>query len=100
MHGLDLRKHAVSESSDPDTRELDSGSRSRDQIAKKMKGERKTMKVKRFIVEYANYKIDLLNKSGISDEAIESIRKIDRAVRLHQQGLLTVDETIRIINET
>lgn len=58
------------------------------------------MKVKRFIVEYANYKIDLLNKSGISDEAVEAIRKIDRAVRLHQQGLLTVDETIRIINET
>jgi len=57
------------------------------------------MKAKRFIVEYANYKIDLLNKSGISDEAIEAIRKIDRAVRQHQQGLLTVDETIRIINE-
>lgn len=57
------------------------------------------MKAKRFIIEYANYKIDLFNKSGISDEAIEAIRKIDRAVRQLQQGLLTVDETIRIINE-
>lgn len=57
------------------------------------------MKAKKFIVEYANYKIDLLNKSGISDEAIEAIRKIDRAVRQYQQGVLTVDETIRIINE-
>lgn len=57
------------------------------------------MKVKRFITEYANYKIDLLNKSGISDEAIEAIRRIDRAVRLHETGLLSVDETMRIINE-
>lgn len=63
------------------------------------------MKVRRFVIEYANYridqysKVDLLSGSEEYEKAAETIREIDRAVRLLQQGLLSVDETIRMINE-
>ena len=57
------------------------------------------MKIKRFVTEYANYRIDSLSKNGISKEAAEAIRKIDQAVRYCEQGMLTIDQTIQTINE-
>ena len=57
------------------------------------------MKVKRFVTEYANYKINLLYKRETLDKTAEAIRRIDNAVRMCEAGLLTIEETIRIINE-
>lgn len=58
------------------------------------------MKPSRFITGYANYKFEAINKDAMlsSDDKIEKIRRIDRAVRMYETGALTVDETIRAIN--
>lgn len=59
-----------------------------------------TMKPSRFIIGYANYKIDQISKDGgtSAEERNEKLRRIDRAVRMYETGALTVDETIRAIN--
>ena len=58
------------------------------------------MKPSRFIIGYANYKIEAISKDGgtSAEERDEKIRRIDRAVRMYETGALTVDETIRAIN--
>lgn len=57
------------------------------------------MKIKRFVTEYANYKVNLLCKSERLDKLAEVIQRINNAVRMCKAGLLTIDETMRIINE-
>lgn len=58
------------------------------------------MKPSRFIIGYANYKMEAISKDSCTSvqERDEKLRKIDRAVRMYETGALTVDETIRAIN--
>ena len=59
--------------------------------------------MKRFIKEYANYrkqKASELINSGMSTERIEHFKtSIDRATKALERGLITVDETMRLIAE-
>ena len=56
--------------------------------------------MKRFIVEYANYKKGGIKMSGISDERKEAyIKEIDRTLKIYERGLITVDETMKTIAE-
>jgi len=59
------------------------------------------MKPSRFITGYANYKFESISKNDTltADEKSEQFRRIDRAVRGYENGMLTVDEAIRTINE-
>lgn len=63
------------------------------------------MKVKRFIIEYANSKIKLYEKltkeypAQASDYA-KMINYVDRAVWQNSRGYITDDETIRLIMES
>ena len=62
------------------------------------------MKAERFIREYANHKIRILNdmiKNFPQREILnkEDIRKIEKVVELRSHGLITVDEAIMIIAE-
>lgn len=63
------------------------------------------MKVKRFIIEYANSKItqyDKLSKEypDKKDTYYEMSRRVYKAVRLVERGLITDDECIRLILES
>lgn len=56
--------------------------------------------MKRFIVEYANYKKGRIKMSGISDERKEAyIKEIDRTLKIYERGLITVDGTMKTIAE-
>lgn len=57
------------------------------------------MKTKRFIIEYANYKLDEIanNKDMNSGIKTELMRRIDRAVFNVTRGMITIDECMRII---
>ena len=57
-------------------------------------------KIPRFIIEYANYKIGAIqNYNTFSEkEKADAIRAIDRAVYAYRAGLVTIDETIQLIN--
>ena len=56
--------------------------------------------MKRFIVEYANYKKGRIKMCGISDERKEvCIKEIDRTLKVYERGLITVDETMKTIAE-
>lgn len=59
------------------------------------------MKPSRFITGYANYRIDQISREqGLTDEEKnEKIRKVDRAVRAHEAGAVTVDEAMKSILE-
>ena len=58
------------------------------------------MKAKRFIIEYANYKLDEIASNEDMNGGIrtELMRRIDRAVFNVERGMITIDECIRIIN--
>lgn len=58
------------------------------------------MKPSRFIIGYANYKMEEISREFATDADVknEKLRRIDRAVRMYETGALTVDETIRAIN--
>jgi hypothetical protein len=58
------------------------------------------MKAKRFIIEYANYKLDEIANNTYMNGGIQTelMRRIDRAVRMVERGMITIDECIRIIN--
>jgi len=58
------------------------------------------MKAKRFIIEYANYKLDEIANNTDMNGGIQTelMRRIDHAVFLVERGMITVDECIRIIN--
>lgn len=55
--------------------------------------------MKRFILEYANYKIkDIKNNSLMREDIkIEAIAKIERVLKLEKIGFMTVDEAIKSI---
>lgn len=58
------------------------------------------VKCPRFIIEYANYKIGAIqNYNTFSEkEKTDAIRAIDRAIYAFRAGLISVDETIQLIN--
>ena len=59
------------------------------------------MKVERFITEYANSRKRNIIANDLMRENFkaDAITKIDGAVRARERGLITVDETIRLILE-
>ena len=59
-----------------------------------------TLKVPRFMTEYANHKISKLSADTVIAENVknEMIRNIDRAVFNYRYGYITIDEAMRIIN--
>lgn len=58
--------------------------------------------MERFIKEYANYKInDYKNNELMKKEYKEkAIDKINKILRLKENGLITIDETIKTILES
>ena len=58
------------------------------------------MKAKRFIIEYANFKLDEIANNTDMNGGIQAelMRRIDRAVFCVEHGMITIDECIRIIN--
>lgn len=56
------------------------------------------------MIEYANHQIRVIEKSvkaGMDEKAAnEFIRRIDRAVRLYENGMITIDETMKILTCT
>lgn len=55
-------------------------------------------KTKRFVIEYANYKIDEVEKSKLTKlEKNDHIRTIDDVVFNCIYGYRTIDETMRVI---
>ena len=59
------------------------------------------MKVERFITEYANSRKRNIIANDLMKENFkaDAIAKIDGAVRARERGIITVDETIRLILE-
>ncbi len=57
------------------------------------------MKAKRFIIEYANYKLDEIANNTEMNGGIQAelMRRIDRAVFLVEHGMITIDECMRIV---
>ena len=60
------------------------------------------MKTKRFIIEYANYKLDEIANNTDMNRGIktELMRRVDRAVFNVTHGMITIDECMRIIGNT
>lgn len=58
--------------------------------------------MKRFIKEYANYKIDSYKNNELMLDEIKNqkINAINRILILSEKGLITIDESIKTINET
>ena len=58
--------------------------------------------MKRFITEYANYRLTQIQKdAALTEQAkIDLARRIDRAACLCNRELISVDECMRIIAET
>jgi len=57
--------------------------------------------MRRFITEYANYKIHDYKSNELMQDRYktEKIDKINKALRFADRGMITVDETIKLINE-
>lgn len=57
--------------------------------------------MKRFIYEYAKYKIDGYEVNELMNAEIktEKINRIQKALNLVEEGFISVDEAIKIINE-
>lgn len=57
--------------------------------------------MKRFVSEYANYKINCCKENKLMKEEYktEKIDKIHKALHLIEKSFITVDEAIKIINE-
>lgn len=54
--------------------------------------------MERFIREYANYQKENVSNILVNEEhRKEAVRRIDRAVKEREKGLVTVDETIKMI---
>lgn len=58
------------------------------------------MKAKRFIIEYANYKLNEIASNADMNGGIQTelMRRIDRAVFCVERGMITIDECVRIIS--
>lgn len=60
------------------------------------------LKVERFIKEYAAYQKRYIKEEAFfftEEKKIEAIKKIDRTVKCRQNGLITVEEAIKMIME-
>lgn len=59
------------------------------------------IKTPRFMIEYANSKIDATWNNELMQEQYKNdiIRKIDRTVHAYATGQLTVDEAMQLISE-
>lgn len=59
------------------------------------------MKVKRFVKEYANYKINIIlnNDLIIQEIKAEKLQDIEKYIKILERGLITVDECIYQINK-
>lgn len=57
------------------------------------------MKIERFIKEYANYKINDLKSNLLMREnfKMDKIERINKALILRENGLITIDESMKII---
>lgn len=57
--------------------------------------------MKRFVTEYANYRKSDIKNNNLMQKAFkdESINRIDQALKLNKRGLITSNETIKIILE-
>lgn len=58
------------------------------------------MKAKRFMIEYANYKIKCLEACSEMNKGIknELIRRIDKTIFNYEHGFITVDECMRLLS--
>lgn len=59
------------------------------------------MKIKRFVKEYASYKIKLISDNDLmkSDIKQEKLQDINKYIQLLQRGIISVDECIQAINK-
>ena len=59
------------------------------------------MKIKRFIKEYANYKINIISNNDLMAEEVkeEKLQDIKKYIKVLERGLITVDECIYQINK-
>ena len=54
----------------------------------------------RFMIEYANFQIKSLENNKLMNDGIrnEMIRRIDRAIFMFKRGMITVNETMRLLS--
>lgn len=59
------------------------------------------MKIKRFVKEYANYKINIILNNDLMKQEIkeEKLQDIKKYIKVLERGLTTVDECIYQINK-
>ena len=59
------------------------------------------MKIKRFVKEYANYKINIISNNDLMTQEIkeEKLQDIEKYIKILERGLITVDECIYQINK-
>lgn len=59
------------------------------------------MKIKRFVNEYANYKINIISNNDLMRQEIkeEKLQDIKKYIKSLKRGLITVDECIYQINK-
>ena len=59
------------------------------------------MKIKRFVKEYANYKINTILNNDLMKQEIkeEKLQDIKKYIKVLERGLITVDECIYQINK-
>lgn len=59
------------------------------------------MKIKRFVKEYANYKINIILNNDLMRQEVkeEKLQDIKKYIKVLERGLITVDECIYQINK-
>lgn len=59
------------------------------------------MKVKRFVKEYANYKINIILNNDLMIQEIKAkkLQDIKKYIKILERGIITVDECIYQINK-
>ena len=59
------------------------------------------MKIKRFVNEYANYKINIISNNDLMEQGIkeEKLQDIEKYIKSVKRGLITVDECIHQISK-
>ena len=59
------------------------------------------MKIKRFVKEYANYKINIISNNDLMEQGIkeEKLQDIEKYIKSVKRGLITVDECIHQISK-
>lgn len=59
------------------------------------------MKIKRFVKEYANYKINIISNNDLMrrETKEEKLQDIKKYIKTLERGLITVDECVYQINK-